>query len=139
MFGLDLLFDLDKNGKLDAFERAAEMEFLDIVDSGLRRKSKMKNIYFTITGTKYRFGHEFMKPGMKVKLIKEPDNAYDAEAIKVMMKGVGHCGYVANSTYTVKGESWSAGRLYDHIGKKAKGTVKLVLPDAVICKLDKKS
>ena len=29
----------------------------------------MKNIYFTITGTKYRFGHEFMKPGMKVKLI----------------------------------------------------------------------
>ena len=80
----------------------------------------MKNIYFTITGTKYRFGHEFMKPGMKVKLIKE-------------------CGYVANSTYTVKGESWSAGRLYDHIGKKAKGTVKLVLPDAVICKLDKKS
>ena len=36
MFGLDLLFDLDKNGKLDAFERAAEMEFLDIVDSGLQ-------------------------------------------------------------------------------------------------------
>ena len=24
MFGLDLLFDLDKNGKMDAFERAAE-------------------------------------------------------------------------------------------------------------------
>ena len=36
MFGLDLLFDLDKNGKLDAFERAAEMAFLDIVDSSLQ-------------------------------------------------------------------------------------------------------
>ena len=81
-------------------------------------------------------GHDFMKPGMKVKLVKEPDNAYDAEAIKVMMKGVGLVGYVANSVYTVKGESWSAGRIYDHIGKKAKGTVKVVLPDGVICKLD---
>lgn len=96
----------------------------------------MKKIYFTITGTKYRIGHDFMKPGMKVKLIKEPDNPYDAEAIKVMMKGAGHVGYVANSIYTVKGDSWSAGRIYDHFGKKAKGTVKLVLTDGVICKLD---
>ena len=28
MFGLDQLFDFDKNGKLDAFERASEMTFL---------------------------------------------------------------------------------------------------------------
>ena len=78
-----------------------------------------------------------MKPGMKVKLVKEPKNPYDREAIRVEMKnGLSHVGYVANSIYTVKGECWSAGRLYDHIGKKAKGTVKLVLPDAVICRLD---
>lgn len=99
----------------------------------------MKKIYFTITGTKYRCGHDFMKPGMKVKLVKEPDNAYDTEAIKVTMKGVGHVGYVANSVYTVKGESWSAGRLYEYIGKKAKGTVQIVLPDGVICSLDRKT
>lgn len=80
-----------------------------------------------------------MKPGMKVKLVKEPDNAHDAEAIKVMMKGIGHVGYVANSVYTVKGESWSAGRLYDYIGKKAKGTVQIVLSDGVICSLDCKT
>ena len=97
----------------------------------------MKKIYFTITGTNYRYGHDFMKPGMKVKLEKEPDNKYDAEAIKVMIKGLGHIGYVANSTHTVKGESWSAGRVYDQFGKKATGTVKIVLPDAVVCKLDK--
>ena len=99
----------------------------------------MKKIYFTITGTKYRCGHDFMKPGMKVKLVKEPDNAYDTEAIKVTMKGVGHVGYIANSIYTVKGESWSAGRLYDYIEKKAKGTVQIVLPDGVICSLDFKT
>ena len=97
----------------------------------------MKKIYFTITGTNYRYGHEFLKPGMKVKLEKEPDNKYDAEAIKVMMKGLGHIGYVANSTHTVKGESWSAGRMYDRFGKKGTGTVKIVLPDALVCKLDK--
>ena len=97
----------------------------------------MKKIYFTITGTKYRYGHDFMKPGMKVYLEKEPDNEYDKEAIAVTMRGLSKIGYVANSTYTVKGESWSAGRIYDHFGKKATGTVKLVLQDAVICKLDK--
>ena len=69
----------------------------------------MKDIFFTITGTKYRYGHDFMKPGMKVKLVKEPDNPYDREAIRVEMKN----------------------------GKKAKGTVKVVLPDGVICRLDK--
>ena len=97
----------------------------------------MKKIYFTLTGTYYRYGHEFLKPGMKVKLEKEPDNEYDAEAIRVMMKGLGKIGYVANSTCTVRGESWSAGRIYDRFGKKATGTVQTVLMDSVICSLDK--
>ena len=35
----------------------------------------MKKVFFTITGTKYRFGHDFLEPGMKVTLEKEPDNA----------------------------------------------------------------
>ena len=56
---------------------------------------------------------------MKVKLVKEPDNEYDKEAIKVEMPGIGHIGYVANSPYTVVGESYSAGRLYDKIGDTA--------------------
>jgi len=97
----------------------------------------MKKFYFTITGTKYRYGHDFLKPGMKVHLKKEPANEYDKEAITITLPGLGKMGYVANSTYTVKGESWSAGRLYDHVGKKATGIVKIVLPDAVICRLDK--
>ena len=97
----------------------------------------MKKIYFTITGTKYRHGHEFLEPGMKVRLEKEPDNEYDSEAIRVTVKGIGLIGYVANSIRTVKGESWSAGRLYDRFGKKAVGTVKYVLPDGVLYRLEK--
>ena len=96
----------------------------------------MKKIYFTITGTKYRHGHDFLEPGEKVYLEKEPDNEYDKEAIAVTIPGLSRIGYVANSTYTVKRESWSAGRIYDHIGKKATGTVKLIFPDGEICKLN---
>ena len=79
----------------------------------------MAEIYFTIAGTNHHHGQDFLEPKMKVKLVKEPDNEYDKEAIKVEMPGIGHIGYVANSPYTVVGESYSAGRLYDKIGDTA--------------------
>ena len=82
-------------------------------------------IWFTIAGTSHYLGLE-----------KEPDNKVDKEAIKVMMKGLGQIGYVANSPYTVVGESWSAGRLYDKIGDTAKGRVFLVTEKGVLCWLD---
>ena len=75
---------------------------------------------------------------MEVKLVKEPDNEFDKEAIKVEMEGLGTIGYVANSPYTVKGESMSAGRLYDRIGDEAYGTVKYVLPQGILCELNEK-
>ena len=43
--------------------------------------------------------------------------------------------YVANSCYTVIGESYSAGRIYDKIGKKAKGRVLYVMPKGILCEL----
>ncbi len=97
----------------------------------------MSKIYFTITGMQYRFGTDFLKKGMQVKLIKEPDNQYDKEAIRVEFEGLGRIGYVANSTHTVKGDSYSAGRLYDRIGKKAKGIVKVITPYGAICAVRK--
>ena len=97
----------------------------------------MKKIYFTITGTQYYYGHDFLEPGMRVKLEKDPDNAYDKEAICVKRKGLDIIGHVANSTKTVKGESWSAGRIYDLFGKKTEGIVEVVLSDGVICRLDR--
>lgn len=93
----------------------------------------MERIFFTITGTRYHYGHELLEPKMTVKLVKEPDNEHDKEAIKVELEGLGHIGYVANSPHTVTGESYSAGRLYDKIGDTAEGTVLYVLPDSAIC------
>ena len=88
----------------------------------------MKDMYFTITGCNHYLG-------MKVKLKKEPDNEFDSEAIMVQIKGIGKCGYVANSPFTVKGESSSAGRLYDRIGKTAKGKIIAVIDGGAICKI----
>ena len=93
-------------------------------------------VYFTLTGTNHRYGQDFLKKGMKVKLEKEPDNKYDKEAIKVSLKGLGQIGYVANSSSTVIGESYSAGRLYDKIGKKAKGEVVMKLDYGALCEID---
>ena len=93
-------------------------------------------IWFTIAGTHHYLGDDFLEKGMKVRLEKEPDNKVDKEAIKVMMKGLGHIGYVANSPYTVVGESWSAGRLYDKIMDDAEGTVRYITDRGVVCELN---
>lgn len=50
-----------------------------------KEEKDMKTYYFTIVGTQYRYGHEFLEPDMKVELVKEPDNEVDPEAIKVMI------------------------------------------------------
>ena len=50
--------------------------------------SFMSEIYFTIAGTNHWHGQEFIEPQMKVKLVKEPDNEVDSEAIKVEMPGI---------------------------------------------------
>ena len=71
--------------------------------------------HFTITGTNHYHGKEFIKPDMQVKLFKEPDNEIDKEAIRVEVEGLGKVGYVANSPFSVLGESYSAGRLYDKL------------------------
>jgi hypothetical protein len=93
----------------------------------------MDKIYFTITGTNHFFGKDFLEKDMKVRLVKDPDNEYDSEAIKVELEGLGQIGHVANSPYTVCGESYSAGRLYDKIGDTAEGTVLFVLNNGVLC------
>ena len=92
-------------------------------------------MYFTVTGLNHYFGKEFLEKGQRVTLVKEPDNEYDKEAIAVNVTGLGKIGYVANSPYTVLGESMSAGRLYDKIADEAAGEVLFVLDRGLLCKI----
>ena len=91
--------------------------------------------YITITGLNYRYGTAPFQVGQKVKLVKEPENEHDREAIRVELPGLGKVGYVANSTHTVIGDCSSAGRIYDKIGDTAVAKVKYVLDKAVVCKV----
>ena len=59
--------------------------------------------------------------------------------IKVTCEGLGKIGYVANSSYTVMGESMSAGRVYDKIGDTAYAKVVLVTAAGTLCKICKKT
>ena len=95
----------------------------------------MMKMYFTLAGTKHYFGDEFLEKGMKLELVKEPDNEHDKEAIVVKVEGLGKIGYVANSPYTVIGDSMSAGRVYDKIGDVAAGEVVFVTTQGVLCKV----
>lgn len=98
----------------------------------------MKKVYITITGLDHYHGTEFLEPGVRVRLVKDPENKYDHEAIRVEMDGLGKIGYVANSTYTVLGDSMSAGRLYDRIGQTAAAKVRHVLSKGIICSVRNK-
>ena len=59
--------------------------------------------YVTLTGLNYRYGTMPFAVGQKVRLVKEPENQADREAIRAELPGLGKVGYVANSTHTVKG------------------------------------
>ena len=48
--------------------------------------------FITITGLKFHFGSKPLAVGQKVKLVKEPDNEYDSEAIKAELPGFGCAG-----------------------------------------------
>ena len=81
----------------------------------------MKNERIVSLGTTSMIYH---KPGCRyVERIK----------YKNRMDGLGLVGYVANSPYTVKGESMSAGRLYDKIGDSAEGIILYVTEHGIIC------
>ena len=97
----------------------------------------MGKMYFTLVGCNHYFGTDFLEKGMKLTLKKEPKNEYDSEAIMVRAKAIGKIGYVGNSPYTIQGDTMSAGRLYDRIGKKAKAKIVYVLPNGAVCKIVK--
>lgn len=99
----------------------------------------MENTYFvTITGLNHYYGKKPFEIGRIIRLIKEPDNEYDKEAIATFLPFIDKIGYVANSTNTVYDGTISAGRLYDKIEDYAYGKVMFVThSSAIVLVLDK--
>ena len=70
-----------------------------------------------------------------VKLVKEPTNKYDTEAIACEMRHFGKIGYLSNSTNTVITGTMSSGRLYDKITDEYFAKIKFITGTTAIAKV----
>lgn len=96
----------------------------------------MEETYITIVGFSNYFGKEPFKIGTELKCVKEPDNAYDNEAIKATLPVIGTVGYVANGVNTKANGTSTAGRIYDKVGDKFIATVLFTTNSKVICRIE---
>ena len=72
-------------------------------------------MYITVIAFDKFYGTKPLKLNGIIKLVKEPDNKYDAEAIACEMRHFGKIGYVANSVNSVIKGCMSSGRVIDKI------------------------
>lgn len=94
-----------------------------------------KNCFVTITGVNYCYGMKPFEVGRVIKLVKEPDNDYDSEAIRAELPFIDKIGYVANSPNTVAKGTFSAGRVYDMFENETLAQILFVTHASVICLL----
>ena len=92
----------------------------------------MENYFVTITGMSHYLGMNPYKVNRLVKLVKEPDNPHDPEAIRVELPFIDTIGYVANSVGTVFAGTYSAGRLYDKFEDYTYAQVMFITHSSVI-------
>ena len=95
----------------------------------------MTGVYFTITGMNHYQGSDFLKRGMDIELIKEPENDYDMFAIRVEVYGRGQIGYVANNPNTVLGDTMGAEEIYNMMRSQAMAKVRKIEGKGIICEL----
>ena len=79
-----------------------------------------KSELFTITGRQFYRNNIDLTPGLPLKLVKEPDNEFDKDAIAVYAQDE-KIGYVANNDYTKSKLTSSASELQDKIEDTAQG------------------
>jgi hypothetical protein len=92
-------------------------------------------MHITIMAFNNLHGSKPLKLGGIVKLVKEPENQYDQEAIACEMRHYGKIGYVANSTSTVAKGTMSAGRAYDKISDEYIAKIQFIIGTNAIAKV----
>lgn len=92
-------------------------------------------MFITITGMSHYLGIEAFRVNQILTLEKEDTNAFDTEAIKVMIDGGAKVGYVANSVYTKAMGTASAGYISRDFEKTIHAKVLFITHDTVIAEL----
>lgn len=94
-----------------------------------------EDLFITITGLTHYYAMAPVEAGRWVSLVKEPENAYDQDAILVRMPLIGKIGYVANSVHTVARGSLSAGRIYDRLPEECAAIIRFIAGNKVIAQV----
>ncbi len=92
-------------------------------------------MYITIQAFKDMHGSKPLALDRIIKLVKEPTNRYDNEAIACEMRYFGKIGYVSNSVQTVAKGTMSAGRLYDKITDEYFAKIMFIIDNIAIAKV----
>ncbi|WP_296784088.1 HIRAN domain-containing protein [Methanobrevibacter sp.] len=92
-------------------------------------------MYITIIAFNKFHGSKPLRLDGIVKLVKEPDNKYDAEAIACEMRYFGKIGYLANSVNSVIKGCMSSGRVYDKIEDEYFARIKFITDHNAIAKV----
>lgn len=93
------------------------------------------SMYITVISFENLHGSKPLKIDGIVKLVKEPANQYDTEAIACEMRHFGKIGYVANSTRSVIKGCMSGGRLYDKITDVYFAKIKFITGNTAIAEV----
>lgn len=92
-------------------------------------------MFITIVGVQHYIGIESLSIGQELLLIKEPENKFDDESIKVVTESGVTCGHVANSVYSVARGTHSAGYIYNSIDNDEKCRIIFIIDDKVIAEI----
>ena len=92
-------------------------------------------MYITIISFNNMHGEKALKLNGIVKLVKEPDNKYDTEALACELRYFGKIGYVANSTNTVIKGCMSSGRVFDKIEDEYFAKIRFITGNTAIAKV----
>ena len=126
---IDALPQNNSEEKLDDYLRQKDsIEFYIDYERKYQRnigtlKRYSRDELFTIAGGEF---YKYITFGTPLKLVKEPDNEFDSDAIAVYAEGE-KVGYVANSAYTKSELTSSASELQDKIPDTADGCYLLYL------------
>ena len=93
-------------------------------------------VYITISHLDDFLGSEYVRPSMRMKLIKDHDNPYDDEAICVYTERGGKCGFVANSVHSVCRGTYSAGHVYESFGEEAYCVIRFAGDNTAIAEME---
>lgn len=92
-----------------------------------------RDFFVTVTGMNHYYGKVPFEIDRVIRLVKEPENIHDTDAIRAELPYIGTIGYVANSVSTVADGTLSAGRIYDRIGDSAYARILFVLHSSAVC------